>query len=215
MKMRVLYLAFHMMYKSFPNLGITLLIISKFGNIIKNESNEPMSKIDLILHPIRMRILMALVDQSLTPGQIAADLTDVPLTSLYRHLNTLVNAGILAIVEERPVRGTVEKVYQLVEGAGRLTPEEMAALSNEDHMRYFMVFLSSLIQDFSKILGKADGRAISSQDVFYSKVPVMLTESERYALSEQVQALISPYIGRTDDDSRKRYIFALMGFVDD
>jgi len=192
-----------------------LLIVTKNGNIIKNESDKTMSKIDLILHPIRMRILMTLAGQSLTPGQIAADLTDVPLTSLYRHLNALVNAGILMIVEERPVRGTVEKVYRLVEGAGRLSPEEMATLSNEDHMRYVMVFLSSLIQDFSKALNKNDGRTISPQDVFYSKVPVMLTEAERDALAEQVRDLMLPYMGRADDNSRKRYIFALMGIVDD
>ena len=174
-----------------------------------------MSKIDLILHPIRMRIIMALARQPLTPGQIATDLADVPLTSLYRHLNALMQAGMLTIVEERPVRGTVEKVYQIVEGAGRLSTEEINALSNEDHLRYFMVFLSTLMQDFSRVMDKRQDTPLSLQDVFYSKVPLMLTEAERDILSEQVRALIGPYIGRLDDEHRKRYIFALMGIAED
>ena len=173
-----------------------------------------MSKIELILHPIRMRILMALARQPLTPGQIATDLTDVPLTSLYRHLNALTQAGMLMIVEERPVRGTVEKVYQLVEGAGRLSPEELNALTNEDHLRYFMVFISSILQDFSQVLEKHQDTTLSPQDVFYSKVSLLLTEAERETLSEQVRALLLPYLGRTDDEHRKRYIFALMGIAE-
>jgi DNA-binding transcriptional ArsR family regulator len=175
-----------------------------------------MSKIELILHPIRMRIIMALAAQQLTPGQIAEQLADVPQTSLYRHLNTLAQAGLLTVVEERPVRGTIEKVYRLVEGGGRLSAEEMTALSKEDHLRYFMVFLSSLLQDFSQALDKREGPDVLLQDVVYNKIPLMLTDAERDALAEQFRALVVPYMARADaDPQRKRYTFALISIADE
>lgn len=174
-----------------------------------------MSKIELILHPIRMRIIMALARQPLTPGQIATELGDVPLTSLYRHLNALTQADILTVIEERPVRGTVEKVYQLIEGAGRFTAEDLKSLTNDDHLRYFMVFISSLLQDFSRVLENHENSTLAPEDVFYSKVPVRLTEAERDELSQQVRALMMPYINRPENEDRKRYIFALMGIAED
>jgi DNA-binding transcriptional ArsR family regulator len=73
------------------------------------------SKVDLILHPIRMRIIMALAGERWTARQIAAALPDVAQATLYRHINALAEGGILRIVEERPVRGMVEKVYALAD----------------------------------------------------------------------------------------------------
>ena len=42
------------------------------------------TKVDLILHPIRMRILMALSGSQKTSQQLADDLRDVPQATLYR-----------------------------------------------------------------------------------------------------------------------------------
>ncbi len=167
-----------------------------------------MSKIDLLLHPIRIRIIMALAGKPLTPGQIAAEIADVPQTSLYRHINALVEGGILNIVDERPIRGTVEKVYALVEGAARLSHEDIASVSDEDHLRYFMVYLSSLLQDFSSYLERT--QSTSDKEMIYNKVRLYLTDEEYHTLSEQFRALATPYAIDDGDPQRKRYIF---GFV--
>lgn len=168
-----------------------------------------MSKLDLLLHPIRIRIVMALTGTPLTPAQIAASVDDVPLTSLYRHINALVEGGILAVVEERPIRGTVEKVYALVEGAARVRPDEMPTLSADEHMRYFMVFLTSLLRDFSQYLARRDPSG-PPPDSAYTKIALLLSHDEYHALTEQMRDLASHYVGREDDTERKRYTF---GFI--
>jgi len=174
-----------------------------------------MSKIDLLLHPIRIRIIMALTGKPLTPGQIALEITDVPQTSLYRHINALLEGGILNVVDERPVRGTVEKVFALVEGSTRLRPDEIEAVSDEDHLRYFIVFLSSLLQDFTSYLERHQGTDERMKDMVYNKVALYLTDEQFHNVTEQFRSLALPYIAAQDNEAAKRYIFALFSIPED
>ncbi|HYT79398.1 MAG TPA: helix-turn-helix domain-containing protein, partial [Actinomycetota bacterium] len=73
-----------------------------------------MARADLLLHPVRLRILKAFLgDRALTTSQLAAELDDVPAGSLYRHVALLTKAGILQVVAERRIRGAVERTYTL------------------------------------------------------------------------------------------------------
>jgi DNA-binding transcriptional ArsR family regulator len=68
----------------------------------------------VVLHPERLRILQRLAGQRrLTVRELTAELDGVPQTSAYRHVRLLHDAGLLTIVEERAVRGQVERVYAL------------------------------------------------------------------------------------------------------
>ena len=169
-----------------------------------------MSKIDLLLHPIRLRIITTLAGKSLTPAQIGTAIPDVPQASLYRHISQLLEGGIIAVIEERPVRGTVEKVYQLVDGASRINPQDIHNISDDDHLNYFMVFLSSLLQDFSTHLEKSPSDKSKMDDVIYNKVVLYLTNEERQSLTQQIRALLIPYITASDDATHHRHIFSLI-----
>ena len=53
-----------------------------------------MATADLLLHPVRLRIVEAFLgDRALTTSALAAELADVPPASLYRHVARLVDAG--------------------------------------------------------------------------------------------------------------------------
>jgi DNA-binding transcriptional ArsR family regulator len=68
---------------------------------------------ELALHPVRLRILMAVAGRQLTVQQMAKLLDGIPQATLYRHVNALADCDILQVVSENPVRGTTEKVYML------------------------------------------------------------------------------------------------------
>jgi DNA-binding transcriptional ArsR family regulator len=159
-----------------------------------------MSKLDAILHPIRFRIVALLAGRRYTPQQIAARLPDIAQTTLYRHINTLVEEGILHVVSETQVRGTVERTYALVDGAARLTGEEAAALTKDDHQHYFILFLLSVLQDFNEYIEGDDTRPM-----LYSKTPLYLTDTEFQTLVEQMQTLLMPYIRQ--QPGTNRYLF--------
>jgi DNA-binding transcriptional ArsR family regulator len=73
-----------------------------------------MASADLLLHPVRLRIIQAFLgDRALTTTQLRDELGDVPPASLYRHVANLVDAGVLTVVSERRVRGAVERGYVL------------------------------------------------------------------------------------------------------
>ncbi|HEX3679309.1 MAG TPA: helix-turn-helix domain-containing protein, partial [Galbitalea sp.] len=89
-----------------------------------------MASLDLLLHPVRLRIIQAFLgDRALTTGQIALELPDVPGGSLYRHVALLTKAGVLQVVAERQVRGSIERTYTIRQAAARLGATEAAAMS--------------------------------------------------------------------------------------
>ena len=86
-----------------------------------------MASADLLLHPVRLRIVEAfLVDRALTTSQLRAELPEVPAGSLYRHVARLVAGGVLSVVSERRVRGALERTYVLRTSAARLSADEIA-----------------------------------------------------------------------------------------
>ena len=59
----------------------------------------PTGVLDLLLHPLRLRIIQLLFDgRRLTARQIAAAQPEIPQATLYRHLHQLVEGGVLVVV---------------------------------------------------------------------------------------------------------------------
>lgn len=166
------------------------------------------SKADLILHPVRLRIILAISGRQMTAQALANALPDVAQATLYRHINALAEGDILSVVEERPVRGTVEKTYALQEGqSSNLTAEDLAGLGPEDHMRYFTVFVATLLSDFATYL-KREHIDPAVDGVGYHTVPLYMNDKEMYALAGGINALIAPLLANGPGDDRKRRSFS-------
>jgi DNA-binding transcriptional ArsR family regulator len=164
------------------------------------------SHVELILHPVRMRIIATITGQQMTAQRIAQAMPDLSQTSLYRHLNTLVEGGILTVVAENPVRGTLEKVYALAKPVIRLGQNELADATKDDHMRYFMIFLSTLLQEFSQYLERTEN--IHVGEFAYNTIPLYLTDGEVEQLREQFQQLFAPYLNRELPPESRRYLLS-------
>jgi DNA-binding transcriptional ArsR family regulator len=158
---------------------------------------------DLLLHPIRLRVIQSLAGgRRLSAGELAQRLPDVAPATLYRHINKLADAGVLGVVEERPARGTPERVYALVEGAANLSPEDLANATPEDHLRYFTVFLGGLLGDFSRYLAR-DSVDLVADGVGYRQVPLWLTDQEFAELGGHLNAALAPIIPNRPGSGRK------------
>lgn len=73
-----------------------------------------MDKRKIVFNSIRMRIIQFLIiNQEGTTSDISRALNEVPRTTLYRHMAALEEAGILKVVAQRRVRGTIEKTYSI------------------------------------------------------------------------------------------------------
>ena len=91
-----------------------------------------MASADALLHPVRLRIVKALLgDRALTTTELRAELEDIPVASLYRHIGRLLNEGVIQVVAERRISGAVERTYTLRSAAAQMHPDEIAAMSAE------------------------------------------------------------------------------------
>lgn len=179
---------------------------------VKHSKSKKETKGDLLLHPIRLRIIQGLVDQELTPLQLADSLEDVPQATLYRHLNKLVNAGIVKVVSERQVRGTVEKVYTVVTGAANLSAADLAKASREDHLRYFTTFVAGLLHDFSRYLHQEKEIDFIKDGAGYNQVPLYLNQAEFLKMMAELQVVLLPLTANQPTPDRRRILlnFILM-----
>lgn len=160
-----------------------------------------------MMHPVRMRLIVALANgRRRTASELADLLGDVPTATLYRHLNKLTDAGLTSVVEQRPVRGTVEKVYALPE-TPELTPDELANTSRDEHMRYFMTFLASLAGEFGRYLQREQIDLIAD-GVGYRQYPLYLTRDELGQLGRELGAVLHKYEGNGPAPNRIRRILS-------
>lgn len=117
-------------------------------------ANTQTTRAELVLHPVRLRIIAAVLGRELTTQQIAERLPDVPQASLYRQIKRLLEAEMLTVVQERLVNGIVERTYALREGVARLSREEFAAIAPEEHARYFNIFLGVMAARLERYLAQ-------------------------------------------------------------
>jgi AcrR family transcriptional regulator len=168
------------------------------------------SSADLLLHPVRLRIVKAFLgDRSLTTGQIAAELADVPTGSLYRHIATLTGAGLLQVVSERRVRGTVEKTYTLRMLAAHLQPDEVEAMSTEEHAQAFMAYVAGLLGDFDRYLTHDPTPGRDGAD--YRVNAMWLTDAE-YAdfMCDLKEVLLARSANRATRERRRRMCYHVL-----
>lgn len=77
-----------------------------------------MEMAEIVMNPVRQRIFQyLLVHETGTVKEIRKALPDVPSASLYRHMKILTEHGILTVIGENRIRGTVESIYQLNKSA--------------------------------------------------------------------------------------------------
>lgn len=170
------------------------------------------NKLELLLHPLRLRIVTTISNNQMTAQQLAQALPDVAQATLYRHIGTLHSGGVLQIIEERAVRGTVEKVYALANPQDLfLTAEDLATATKDDHARYFSVFLMSIMGDFMRYLNDADEHPNFAQDgIGYHTLALYMADEDMQAFGVELQTLLQKYAMPQPDKDHRLFSFVVM-----
>jgi DNA-binding transcriptional ArsR family regulator len=170
-------------------------------------------KEDLLLHPVRLRIILATAGRQVTAQQLATELPDVPQATLYRNINTLADAGILNVVEERRVRNTLEKTYALPKQDLRLTKEDLENAEPEDYVRMFTQYLGLQLGYYVRYIQQGDVD-FARDNVVFHMFPVYLSKEERQELARAINALLLPYAQNEPTPERQRSIIGLLSLPD-
>jgi DNA-binding transcriptional ArsR family regulator len=166
-----------------------------------------MASADLLLHPVRLRILQTFLGgRTLTTSQLQAELPNIPPASLYRHVAKLVDAGVLSVVNERRVRGALERTYELRTSEATVKPDDLASLSPDEHREMFMTFVAGLLREFDRYLERGDIDLIRD-GVSYRLTGMWLSKAEARKLAQDLNDVLLPRTTNTPRRGRKRWYF--------
>lgn len=156
---------------------------------------------DVVLHPVRLRIIQQLGGRELTTAGLRAALPDVTQATLYRHVSTLVDAGILAVVGERRIRGAVERTLALGERMAHVDREELGAMDDARLGAAFLTFLGELGAAFDRFLADPDP---GLRDFLgFVQTPLHVTETDLGAIQAGLVELLAPYRDDTRPGARR------------
>jgi hypothetical protein len=163
-----------------------------------------MASADLLLHPVRLRIVKAFLgDRALTTSQLAAELDDVPAGSLYRHVALLTKAGVLQVVAERRVRGAVERTYTLRLPAAQIQPDEARAMTLDDHAQAFMAYVAGMLADSDRYLASNPADPVRD-GASYRVAGLWLTDAELAGFLRDLSEVVQPRLANAPGPGRRR-----------
>ena len=165
-----------------------------------------MASADLLLHPVRLRIVQAFLgDRTLTVAQLAAELGNVSPASLYRHVALLTEAGVLQVAAERRVRAVIERTYMLRVHAAQIQPDEAAAMTPEQHLAAFMAYAAGMLADAERYL--TTGMPDPLRDGASYRIAAMwLTDAEFADLVRDLATVFQPRLANPPAKGRRRRI---------
>jgi hypothetical protein len=163
-----------------------------------------MASADLLLHPVRLRIVKAFLgDRALTTRQLAAELPDVPAGSIYRHVARLTEAGVLQVVAQRRVRATTERTFALRLFAARMQPDEIAAMSLDEHLNAFLGYVAGLLGDFDRYLATQPEDPVKD-GAGYQVAAMWLTDAELADYMRELATISMSRLANAPGEGRRR-----------
>lgn len=160
---------------------------------------------DCFTHPIKCKLLLELYSGGqATAKQLAEVYSDIPQATLYRYLKRMTNDGILKVVEEHQVRGTVEKTYAVTQSLDANEEEMFGEISGDAYMQMFMQYVFGFIRRFQEYCKRPDIDIPKDQSGF-SLAPIYATDEELAAALKGYAKIIQPlYKNKPTPDRKSR-----------
>ncbi|MET8862774.1 helix-turn-helix domain-containing protein [Nonomuraea sp. NPDC004580] len=171
-----------------------------------------MDTLELILHPVRLRIMWALSGgRTRTTSDLCESLPDVPKTTLYRHVGMLADAGLLEVASEQRVRGMIERNYRLRRDALHIDPDTAQAMSNEDHRHGFAVAMAALLAEFNAYLDRP-GADPAADRVGYRQGMLWLSPEEMEEVAGELLEVFRARAGNGPAPRRRPHVISAIFF---
>jgi len=152
----------------------------------KMDSSPQEVLVKALNHPVRVKALTILTEKTASPKEIAAQI-DTPLSNVSYHVRVLDELGLVEIVEEESVRGSVAHFYKAVERPLIDNPD-WEKLSPKVRSAFSGYVIETLMSDAANSL--ATGTFDQREDRHLSRTSLVLDERAWRKVSEiQAKAL--------------------------
>lgn len=159
---------------------------------------------DLIMNPTRMRIIQfMMLHQHGTATEIGSDLSDVSQASIYRNIKILLDAGVLEVISETPVRGTVEKTYAMNMEFGK-------DVGQQEGEQLIKQALLSILASFDHYFEENPVVDPVKAVICLSSATLLINEEEFMDIAMGYQKLIEPYLNNKPGNGRKERMMTII-----
>lgn len=167
-----------------------------------------MNAVDLLLHPVRLRIVHALSSGGeLTTTQLCARMPDVSRVTVYRQVTLLAEGGFLDVAAEQRVRGAVERRYRLRPDRPMIDADAAAVMTLEDHRRGFAAAMAVLIAEFNAYLDR-DGADPTADGVSYRQGMLWLSPRELAEMTRRMLEILRDSVANKPTPGRAPYLLS-------
>ena len=144
---------------------------------------------DIFLNPIRMRIAQAFYSKErMTTSEIHEKMKDIPRTTFYRNISTMIDADILTVVDEKKIRGSVERTLSI----NKQSLAERNIDSIKDGAQMPLAFLMNKYALFHSYF-EGDDINLTRDKLFLLNYTLMMDDEEFNQFFEKLQKLIADY----------------------
>ncbi|MBE1555969.1 helix-turn-helix domain-containing protein [Sporosarcina limicola] len=158
------------------------------------------NKAEVLMHPVRMKISQVLMrnkEFGLTPLEMVKIIEDVPQATLYRHIQILLEAGIIRISKEKKVRSVSEKYYVLNEEEMKLSSDEWKEYSTKEKLGYISFYQLSLFTQYQNYLTKLETQACTEDKATFSLGDLKLDDNDFEKFQNELKDLLMKYYTNT------------------
>ncbi|VDN47120.1 conserved protein of unknown function [Petrocella atlantisensis] len=142
---------------------------------------------DIMLNPVRMRIIQTIaVRETLTATEICEKISDIPRTTLYRHIKILLDNDILSVISEQKIRGSLERTLAI--NTGEIVKHNTLENAAQNAFAFLMKKYAILQNYFN------DENADPAKDrVFMNSTILMTTDDEFDEFLSELSGLLMKY----------------------
>ncbi|PFY15218.1 transcriptional regulator [Bacillus toyonensis] len=154
------------------------------------------NKVEILMHPVRMKICQVLMrnrENGLTPLEMVKIIKNVPQATLYRHLQTMVESGIVRVIKEKKVKSVSEKYYAINEEDAKIEGSEWKRLSNEEKLNYISYYQLSLMIQYQSYLKNLGEQNNQEDNATFSVVELKIDEEHLIKFQNELNELMTKY----------------------
>lgn len=157
---------------------------------------------ECVSNPIKCRLLIEVLKSGETTAKsLAETCADIPQTTLYRNLKRMTEDGVLKVVSETQIRGTVEKTYAVtfdLNDADAIIGEN----AGEMYMQMFLQYILTFARQFQTYCD-TPGIDIKNDKSGFSLSYIYLTDEELEHAVAAISKILSPLQANQPAPGRK------------
>jgi len=159
--------------------------------------------IEALANPRQAKILMEIyAHKQMTAKQLSDRFPEIPVATLYRNLKKMCDHGVLQVVETRPRRGTVEKVYAATASFELDTETMVTANNGQAYAELFTQYALGIMNEF-RAYASRPGIDILHDGSGFTVNPVYATLDELTDALMKIREVLAPLVNNPPSDNRK------------